>query len=167
VLAFTVIGIVLLIVFALVELRVRDPVMDIRLFRNYTFAISNVISWSVGAFLFGVLFLLPIFFETVQGHTALDTGIILIWQGLAAAVGVAIAGRLYNVFGPRPLILAGIVAMAVGTFGITNLQVGTDPKSIQVWLVLRGWVWDWRTFLCKPSRYRVSAMSLWPVLRRW
>jgi EmrB/QacA subfamily drug resistance transporter len=138
VLAYTAIGIVLLIAFVVVELRVSDPVMDIRLFSNYTFAITNVISWSVGAFLFGALFLLPIFFENVQGHTALDTGIILIWQGLSSAVGVAIAGRLYNVFGPRPLIIAGMIAVTIGTFGITNLQIGTDPKGIQVWLILRG-----------------------------
>jgi EmrB/QacA subfamily drug resistance transporter len=138
VLAFMAIGIVLLVAFVLVELRIKDPVMDIRLFTNYTFAITNVISWAIGAFLFGALFLLPVFFENVQGYSALNTGIILIWQGLASAAGVAIAGRLYNVFGPRPLIVFGMIAVTVGTFELTNLSVGTDPKSIQLWLALRG-----------------------------
>ncbi len=138
VLAFMAIGLVLLITFVIVELRIKDPVMDIRLFKNYTFAITNIISWAIGAFLFGALFLLPIFFENVQGQSALNTGVILIWQGLASAVGVAIAGRLYNVFGPRPLIVAGLVAVTIGTFEITNLAVSTDPKNLQIWLALRG-----------------------------
>src|SRR6185437_7699900 len=78
------VGAVLLIAFVIVELRSNDPVMDMRLFKNYTFTISNVLMWALGAFLFGSLFLLPYFFEQVQGLTPLSAGEILISQGLAA-----------------------------------------------------------------------------------
>ncbi|HET9979908.1 MAG TPA: DHA2 family efflux MFS transporter permease subunit, partial [Ktedonobacterales bacterium] len=75
------IGAVLLIAFVIVELRSNDPVMDMRLFKNYTFTISNVLMWALGAFLFGSLFLLPYFFEQVEGLTPLSAGEILISQG--------------------------------------------------------------------------------------
>ena len=75
--------------------------MDVRLFRNYTFTAANVLTWVVSGFLFASLYLLPIFFQNVQGHSPLQSGEFVIVQGLGAAVATAIAGRLYNRVGPR------------------------------------------------------------------
>ncbi len=72
VIAFLVIGCVLLVAFALVELLVKDPVMDVRLFRSYTFTMANILIWVTTAVLFGSIFLLPFFFENVQGLSAED-----------------------------------------------------------------------------------------------
>lgn len=138
VLFFLIAGIVLLIAFVVIELRSKDPVMDVRLFKNYTFSAANVLTWVLSGVLFGFLFLLPIFFENVQGLTPLSTGEILIPQGLAAAVGVVLAGRFYNVFGPRPLIVIGLILTVVGSYGFTNLNVHTASSTLQIWLLMRG-----------------------------
>lgn len=135
---FLIAGAALLIAFVVVELRVSDPVIDLRLFANYTFTMANLVTWSLSAFLFGSLFLLPFFFENVQGRTALTAGEILISQGLAAAVGTIIAGRLYNRVGPRWLTTAGLIAVTAGTFGFTSLTIGSTAASVQIWLILRG-----------------------------
>ncbi len=135
---FALAGAVLLLGFVLYELRNTDPVMDVRLFRNYSFAIANVLTWALSAFLFGSLFLLPIFFENVQGRDALNTGLLLGVQGLAAIVGVILAGRLYNVLGPRPLIATGLALVTVATIGFINLSPSTDPTTLQAWLLVRG-----------------------------
>jgi predicted MFS family arabinose efflux permease len=102
-------GSVLLVAFVMVELRVTDPVMDLRLFRNYTFTIANVLAWVSSAVFFAGLFLVPVFFEQVEHHSALETGEIVIGQGLAIAVGLAISGRLYNRSGPRALAVIGAI----------------------------------------------------------
>ncbi len=138
VLGFLIVGAVLLIAWVVVELRSKDPVMDVRLFRNYSFAMSNILTWVLSGVLFGSLFLFPVFFENVQGKSPLSTGEILIPQGLTAALGVIIAGRLYNVFGPRPLIAAGLVLTTIGAYGFTNLNVNTSSTSLQLWLMVRG-----------------------------
>ena len=138
VLTFLIIGIALLIGWVLVELRSSDPVMDVRLFKNYTFTVTNILTWGLTAALFGALFLYPVFFENVQGKTPLATGEILIPQGIAAAIGVVISGRLYNSVGPRPLVVVGLLLAGAATFGFTNLTVSTDTKTLQAWLVLRG-----------------------------
>ena len=117
---------------------VSDPVIDVRLFLNRTFTMSNILMWGVSAFLFGSFVLLPVFFENVQGRTPLNTGEILILQGLAAAVATVIAGRLYNTVGPRTMAVLGFALIAVGTYGFTNLSVSSDPASLQPWLILRG-----------------------------
>lgn len=131
-------GAVLLVAFVVNELLVSDPVLDVRLFLNRTFTMSNVLMWGVSALLFGSFVLLPIFFENVQGRTPLNTGEILILQGLGAAVATVIAGRLYNTVGPRTLAVVGFVLIAAGTYGFTNLSVNTDPASLQIWLIMRG-----------------------------
>jgi EmrB/QacA subfamily drug resistance transporter len=138
VLTFLGLGVVLLIGFVINELLVSDPVIDVRLFLNRTFTMSNILMWGVSAFLFGSFVLLPVFFENVQGRTPLNTGEILILQGLAAAVATVIAGRLYNTVGPRTMAVLGFALIAVGTYGFTNLSVSSDPASLQPWLILRG-----------------------------
>jgi EmrB/QacA subfamily drug resistance transporter len=135
---FLIAGGVLLVGFVVNELLVSDPVMDVRLFLNRTFTMSNILMWGVSALLFGSFVLLPIFFENVQGRTPLNTGEILILQGLSAAVATVIAGRLYNTVGPRTLAVIGFALIAAGTYGFTNLSVNSDPGALQIWLILRG-----------------------------
>jgi EmrB/QacA subfamily drug resistance transporter len=138
VLAALIAGGVVLIGFVVTELLVSDPVLDLRLFLNYTFTISNVLMWVLGAFLFGSLFLLPFFFENLQGKTPLTAGEILIAQGLSAAVAVAVGGRLYNRVGPRTLATVGLVLITIGTYGFTQLDANTTGASLQPWLIIRG-----------------------------
>ncbi|HEY0755912.1 MAG TPA: DHA2 family efflux MFS transporter permease subunit [Ktedonobacteraceae bacterium] len=131
-------GGVILGTFVVVELLVKDPVMDMRLFRNYTFTISNVLIWATTGILFGSIFLLPLFFERVQGLSALATGEIMIPQGLAMAVGLGISGKLYNRVGPRLLSICGAILVALSMLGFLHLEVGTTGASLQIWLILRG-----------------------------
>lgn len=139
VLAFLIAGSVMLLAFVVIELFVvSDPVMDLRLFRNYTFTIANVLMWSISALLFGSLLLIPFFFESVQHQTALSTGEILISQGLAAAFATVLSGRFYNAIGPRIMAVFGFAMITVGTYGLTLFSTTTTGADLQVWLVLRG-----------------------------
>jgi EmrB/QacA subfamily drug resistance transporter len=132
------IGGALLAVFVVVELLVKDPVMELRLFRNYTFTISNILLWVTSGVLFGSIFLLPLFFEQVEGLSALSTGEILISQGLAMAVGLGVSGRLYNRVGPRILAVIGAALVTISMIGFTNLTITTTGAELQIWLILRG-----------------------------
>lgn len=138
VISFLIAGCVLLIVFVIVELRVKDPVIDIRLFRNYSFTMANLLIWVTTAVLFGSLFLLPLFFEQVRGFSALTTGEIVILQGLTMAVGLVISGKLYNTVGPRVLTVLGSALVAVSMIGFLNLSTTTSGADVQLWLILRG-----------------------------
>jgi len=135
---FMIVGGALLVAFVITELFVRDPVMDVRLFLNYTFTISNILMWGISGLLFGSLFLLPFFFENIQGHTPLVAGEIIIAQGLAAAVATVFSGALYNRIGPRIIVVVGFILLTVGTYGLTTLKVDSTGMSLQVWLVVRG-----------------------------
>jgi predicted MFS family arabinose efflux permease len=131
-------GSVLLVAFVLVELRVTDPVLDLRLFRSFTFTIANVLIWVSSAVFFASLFLVPVFFERVENLSALTTGEIVIAQGLAMAVGLAFSGGLYNRVGPRVLAVSGAILVTVSMVGFTRLTVTTSGADLQLWLILRG-----------------------------
>lgn len=138
VIAFLIAGGVMIIAFMIVELLVKDPVMDVRLFRSYTFSIANLLIWVTSAVLFGSIFLVPFFFERVEGLSSLTTGEILISQGLAMAVGLAVGGKLYNRVGPRILSVVGTALVAISMIGFINLDVTTTGAGLQLWLILRG-----------------------------
>ncbi len=138
VLPFLIGGGMLLVAFVINELLVKDPVMDVRLFLNYTFTASNILIWAISAFLFGSLILLPFFFEGVQNLTALSTGEIFITQGLAAALATIFSGRFYNRIGPRWLAAIGFALVTLGTIGLTKFTVSTTGADLQWWLILRG-----------------------------
>jgi EmrB/QacA subfamily drug resistance transporter len=138
VIAYLIAGGLLLVAFLIVELLVKDPVIDIRLFRSYTFSMANILIWVTTAVLFGSIFLLPFFFENVEGLSSMTTGEILIAQGLAMAIGLAASGKMYNLVGPRILSVIGAIMVAASMFGFTNLTVTTTGASLQIWLILRG-----------------------------
>jgi EmrB/QacA subfamily drug resistance transporter len=131
-------GVLILLVLALFELSTTDPVLDVRLFVNPTFVRAMAVLWTASAFYYGGLFLIPFFFERVEGLSALTSGEIMIIQGVGAAVGIGVGGELYNKLGPRRLVTAGTVLLAVSSIGFSRLSVSSTGLSLQVWLLLRG-----------------------------
>ncbi|HEX7737319.1 MAG TPA: DHA2 family efflux MFS transporter permease subunit [Ktedonobacteraceae bacterium] len=138
VLTYIIVGAVILVAFVITELLVKDPVIDVRLFTTYTFTVANILMWVVVAVLFGALFMLPVFFENVQGNSALTSGEFLIAQGLAMGVSMAVGGTLYNRLGPRVLAVTGLILLVGGSYGLTQIDLSTTGWSLQGWLVLRG-----------------------------
>jgi EmrB/QacA subfamily drug resistance transporter len=131
------IGAAMLIVFTVVEWGGSDPVLDLQLFKNSTFTISNVLIWfTIGVFIGGT-FLLPLFFEKVRGYTALVSGSFLISSGLGMAAAMFTSGMLYNRLGPRILTVFGLLLLVGGTYRLTLLDVKTTGQELQIWFFLR------------------------------
>jgi len=134
-------GVLILAIFAWYELKVsKDPVIDLRLFARYDFTISSVVSWFTAIVIFSSLLLLPVFFQNVRlPHlSAIDTGLALMPQGIAAAFGVAIGGRFYHKLGVRNLVLIGVVLLIISSWQLTNFSPATAGTELIPWLILRG-----------------------------
>ena len=138
------VGVLLLAIFALYETRIsKDPVLDLRLFKQYDYTTASVISWINAGVVFGSLFLLPVFFQQVRlpNLSATDAGLALMPQGLAAAVSVTLGGRLYYRLGVRTLVIAGAVLLAASSWLLsqpTYMTPTSDAWGIMLALVLRG-----------------------------
>jgi EmrB/QacA subfamily drug resistance transporter len=107
-------GILLVIAFVLWELRTEMPMLPMRFFRNRTFALTNVASLLMFFGMFGSIFLLAQFFQTVQGYSPFGSGLrILPWTAMPIFVA-PIAGALSDRIGGRPLMALGLGLQAVG-----------------------------------------------------
>ncbi len=133
-------GVVLLAAFAVYELRHDDPVLDLRIFTHSDFTLSSLVTWLISVVIFGSLLLLPIFLQQVRlpNLNALDAGLALMPQGLAAAVGITISGQLYNRLGVRNLVLIGAALLLFSSWELSRLTPSTSGWDMLPWLVLRG-----------------------------
>ncbi|HPL29475.1 MAG TPA: DHA2 family efflux MFS transporter permease subunit [Anaerolineae bacterium] len=128
-----------LIAFVLVELFVaKDPLLDLRLFRHWVFVDASLLGWVATVALFGAEFLMPLYLQSLRGYAALSTGLTLLPMALAGGVVVPISGRLYDRFGPRPLLAAGFAILMVNTWQLSLLRADTAISWILLLLVLRG-----------------------------
>jgi DHA2 family multidrug resistance protein len=141
VLSFLMIGLVMLVLFVVVELRAssrgRQPLLDLRVFANGPFTTSNITSVMVTFALFGGLFILPIYLQSVRGLSAFQAGLLLLPQAFATMVATLVAGRLVDRIGVRGVIIPGLIILAFALWLFTGLGVYTPYGTIQQWLIVR------------------------------
>jgi EmrB/QacA subfamily drug resistance transporter len=137
-------GLALLAAFGLYETRVpRDPVLDLRLFRTYSFAIATFLTWISRAIIFGSFFLLPLFLQEFLGLSAVEAGLALMPQGIGAAIGITTGARLYDRIGPRYLVTLGLIALTVSSWLLIGISAETTAWSLAPILLLRGVGFGW------------------------
>jgi EmrB/QacA subfamily drug resistance transporter len=115
-------GACLAVAFARRERRATDPMLDLALFRRSRFRwgiASGLLSYLV---MFGVLFLVPFYFERGLGLGAARAGLELMTMPMALGIVAPFAGRLADRVGARPLTVGGMSAVAVGVFALGALR---------------------------------------------
>jgi MFS family permease len=133
------IGAAMLVAFVVHALRTRaEPLIDVRLFRARSFTASAGLMFVGGLSIFGAMLLLPLYYQQARGQSALDAGLALAPQGLGMMVALAIAGRLTDRIGPRPIVLVGMLLATVGTIPYAQVGPGTSELALGVALTLRG-----------------------------
>jgi len=132
------IGAVALVAFIIVELRARNPLLELRVFRSIDFSLAIVAQWVGQIALFGSLFLVPLFLQQVRGFGAFDTGLAILPQALAAAVFMPIGGMLFDRIGARPLVLGGLGCVAAATYLLARVSVSTQATDLILPLALTG-----------------------------
>ena len=131
-------GLALVASFCIHALRVPQPLIDIRLFARRGFSAAALTNLVLGMALFGVSLLLPLYFEIVRGRTPLQTGLLLIPQGLGAALAMPAAGSLTDRIGARPVVATGIGLAAAGTAAYTQITAVTPYWYLAGALLLIG-----------------------------
>lgn len=126
-----------LIYFVIHELRVDDPMLDLRLLKSRTFTGSLLISAILSIAMFGGILLVPLYMQTFRSFTAVQTGVLMMPAGLAAGIMMPISGRLYDKIGAKPPVIAGIIIIALATLLFHNISIETAYGTIMFWLILR------------------------------
>jgi EmrB/QacA subfamily drug resistance transporter len=115
-------GAVLLVAFVLYELRQKEPMLPMRFFRSRAFSATNVVSLAMYFGIFGSIFLLAQFFQSVQGYSPLEAGLrTLPWTGMPMLVA-PLAGAFSDRIGSRPLMAAGLALQAIALVWIHQVN---------------------------------------------
>jgi EmrB/QacA subfamily drug resistance transporter len=109
-------GVVLITALVGVERRTAEPIIDIRLFGDRMFGIANLLVTMTMLSFFGVLYLVPLFYQDGRGLSALGSGLSTFPEAVGVFVSAQVVSRyLYPVVGPRRLMASGLVGIAVAT----------------------------------------------------
>jgi EmrB/QacA subfamily drug resistance transporter len=108
--------------------RGHNALIDVSLFARRGFAAAAGTNLFVGIALFGALILLPLYYQLVRSESPLSTGLLLMPQGIGAALAMPIAGKLTDEIGARIVIPVGIALALAGTLAYT--QVGPETSYV-------------------------------------
>jgi EmrB/QacA subfamily drug resistance transporter len=124
------ISVVAILAFVWHEFRTSEPILDLHLFLNRNFFMSNLIMVLIFLSFAGINYLLPFYLEYVRGYSTSDAGFILTSLSVAMMVSGIIAGVLFNRTGPRPLCITAAVVLLAGYYMMWHLKVDTSTGYI-------------------------------------
>jgi len=122
-------GAVLLAVFFVWELRHKAPLLPLRLFRDRSFSVANVVGFGFSFGMFGAVFILIQFLQIVQGHSPLEAAVLTTPWTLAPMFVAPLAGIFAGRIGTRNLIVAGLLFQSAGLFWLAMSMSATVPYT--------------------------------------
>jgi EmrB/QacA subfamily drug resistance transporter len=116
------VAVVLLLAFAAIEARAKDPLMPFNIFRIQTVAGANVSGLLLGAVTFANFFLLTLYVQGVLGYSAIRTGVTFVITAGSAVGWAGLAQSLTTRFGVKPVLAVGFLAMIAGNIYYTQVS---------------------------------------------
>ena len=118
------------------ELHTSRPMLDMRLFGNFAFVSASLVSFIMGAGLFGSTYLLPVFVQQIQGLTPTQAGLLLMPSGFVMLLVFPVAGRLSDRIPAALLIGLGMAIFAWSSWLTGSVDVNTAFWTLAWWTVL-------------------------------
>jgi EmrB/QacA subfamily drug resistance transporter len=118
------------------ELRVAQPLVELRAFGSIQFAAAAFVACIFGAGLFGSVYLVPLCVQIVQGFSPLEAGLVLMPAGLVLGAVLPIGGYLTDRLPARWLIMTGLACFALSSWWMGSADANTPFWSFAWWIVL-------------------------------
>ena len=119
----SVVSAIVLITFVVYELRIKDPVVDLRVFRNLTYSTGVFLMAVLGVGLYGSLVLIPLVLQTVLAYPALQAGIAMAPRGLGSFIAMPVIGILLAKVDARKMLVIGIVICSLTLIQLSRLNL--------------------------------------------
>ncbi|MBV8763105.1 MAG: DHA2 family efflux MFS transporter permease subunit [Deltaproteobacteria bacterium] len=148
------VAVVAIVGFIIRELTATAPVVNLRLFKDATFASATLVSFLMFGMLMGSMFLLPVFAQESLHYTATLSGIVLMPRTLAMMAASPFIGRLYNKVQPRVIVGVGVILFAIGSYQLSEITLDTSAGDLVVPLIVTG-----AAFACLFVPLTTAALS--------
>jgi MFS transporter, DHA2 family, multidrug resistance protein len=112
----------------------KEPIIDVRLFKNFNYLSSNLMMFTLGIVLFSSLVMMPLFLQTLLGYTAELAGLVLSGGGLVLLFAMPIVGQLTTKIQARYIIAFGWLCLAIAMYYSTQRIDLLISFSFAAWL---------------------------------
>jgi EmrB/QacA subfamily drug resistance transporter len=126
------------VAFALLEPRVREPMVDFRFFRSKTFLGANVVAFIVTFSMLATFFFIALYMQNILGYSAVEAGVRFLPSTLMIVLIAPLAGRLTDRVGARPLMVAGLSLATLSLLLQTRIDVDTGYELLLPAFILLG-----------------------------
>lgn len=127
-----------LIIFLITEFSVQHPLIDLKIFKNFNFTISNIVFFIFGLGMFGSTFLLPIYLQNSLGYTPLQAGLVFFPMGILVGITAPLSGMFSDKFSGKIPAVIGLALMAFTLYQYNFLSFLSEKPQIMFPLYLRG-----------------------------
>ena len=103
----------------------KSPIIDVRMFKTFNFAVSSLMMFFLGVLLFSSLVMMPQFLQTLMGYTAESAGLVLSGAGLVLLFEMPIVGHLTTKFPTKYIMAFGWLCLAIGMY-ISTKRIDLD-----------------------------------------
>ncbi|TQR16207.1 DHA2 family efflux MFS transporter permease subunit [Psychrobacillus vulpis] len=132
-----IIGFIALILFVWRQLKLDEPMLDVRIYKYPMFALSSVISIVVSAAMFSGMILTPLYVQTIRGISPFHSGLLMLPGAIAMGIMSPITGKLFDKYGARVLAIIGLTITAIATYLMSNLELHSDYYYIMAIYTVR------------------------------
>jgi len=137
ILGMTVVCVAALVAVVIWEWFHKDPIIDLHLFRERSFAVGNLLMFMVGFALLSSTVLLPLYLQTLLGYTAEKAGLVLMPGGFMLVLVFPIVGFLLSKYDARWLLVFGLAMLSFALFHMTRFDTTVDFRTAATARVLQ------------------------------
>ncbi|ASN06669.1 MDR family MFS transporter [Virgibacillus necropolis] len=132
-----VIGAITLTAFITRQFKLKQPILEFRVFKYKMFTITTVIGMIAFIGLIGAETILPIYMQNMAGFTAIESGIMIMPGALLMGFMSPVTGRIFDKIGARWLVITGLTIVTVTSFLFTDLSAKTSLTYLTVVFAIR------------------------------
>ena len=116
----------------------KEPIVELRAFKNRNFAFGSAFSFTMGIGLYGLTYVYPVYLGQVRGYDSLMIGETMFVTGVAMFLTAPLSGRLASILDPRVMMLIGFLGFALGTYLASGITSDWDFWELLLPQILRG-----------------------------
>ncbi|MGG0719560.1 DHA2 family efflux MFS transporter permease subunit [Robertmurraya massiliosenegalensis] len=131
------VGIVSLVLFIFRQLKLKNPMLEFRVFTYSIFPFAVAIGMIAFMGLIGVETLIPLYMQNMREFTAFEAGLTLLPGAVITGIMSPIAGRIFDKFGPKKLVMVGLTIMTLASFAFIQLDTSTSLAYMTIMYSIR------------------------------
>jgi MFS transporter, DHA2 family, multidrug resistance protein len=124
--------------FLIWEMKVRHPIVNLRVLKNRNLAIGVALNFTIGAILYSTTAVIPQFLQILLGYPSLQAGLVMSPRGFGAVVGAMVAGRIIALIDGRIWMAQGALLLGLTMFVFGGMNTGISPHNLWWPVIISG-----------------------------